>query len=115
MKLNKDLIGKVLNSKVEKISEYRSSENVEIIYAKGEYNPFEVINKYELIHKMKQFALDNGYSLQSNFDTIKGYCNSMPLYWGTRSDGGHGFTISGENEFEAVYNAVDYIIKELNN
>ena len=105
MKLNKDLMSNVLEIPISYFNDIE--DNNILMRIRIDFS----ISKYELMHKMKQYILSKGYISSTIIYSDTVFCRCENYDTGELIKP----TPLGNYEFEAFYNAVDYIIKELNN
>ena len=105
---SKELLSEVLEFEVTSIY---IAPNLKFIEAQSE-NRDERVNIYELAHKCKEWAYDNGYYIDSG--KHKSYCEAeIGDLWGEPLGLRPEFKTTTEPE--AIFKACEYILKQLSN
>lgn len=121
---SKELLSDVFNKEVliisddtewveEKMGESLRANDICIIFAQTDYNPYIILDKHALAHKVKEWAFEQGYELfskiLSNDHQIRGNC----LVLRVESDPETVLKIeNADTEPEAIFEAGEWILSQ---
>ena len=111
IEISKELLSKVIG--ISNLDYELSINKKELHYGNAESKISEFINIYELAHKCKQWALDNGYYLRAE-QGINYYDNLQWVAYLNRDmdDGADYIEHWNNTEPEAIFKACEWILKQ---